>query len=89
VKGKRDNTEKQNLYSQLSEKIFLAFSRNLKLIWCRERYVMCCMRKVRIGMAWWRLTIWNMRGSRGEVEKGNVHYVRDKKMPYTAPKLQI
>jgi hypothetical protein len=42
----------------------------MKQEWEREEYIDCCNRNERRGMAWWRLGIRKLRGSRKGVEKG-------------------
>jgi hypothetical protein len=58
------------MFSRLSEKILLVFYQEMKQEWKREEYTDCCNRNERRGMAWWRLGIWKLRGSRKGVEKG-------------------
>jgi hypothetical protein len=70
VKGSCNDIEKQNLFSRLSEKILLVFYQEMKQKWVREEHIDCCNRNERRGMAWWRLGIWKLRGSRKSVEKG-------------------
>jgi hypothetical protein len=38
----------------------------------REEFIDFCNRNERRGMAWWRLGIWKLRGSRKGVEKRNM-----------------
>jgi hypothetical protein len=70
VKGRCDDIEGQNLFLRLYEKISLVFYQEMKQEWGREEYIDCCNRNDRRGMAWWRLGIWKLRGSRKGVEKG-------------------
>jgi hypothetical protein len=70
VKGRCYDIERQNLFSRLSEKISLVFYQEMKQEWGREEYIDCCNRYERRCMAWWRLGIWKLRGSRKGVEKG-------------------
>jgi hypothetical protein len=53
----------------MSEKILLVFYQEMKHKWGREEYIDCCNRNERRGMAWCRLGIWKLRGSRKGVEK--------------------
>jgi hypothetical protein len=46
----------------VSEKISLVFYKEMKLKCNKEEYVNCCCRKERIGIAWWRIGIWKLRG---------------------------
>jgi hypothetical protein len=62
-------TLKQNLFLRLSEKIPFAFYQEMKQERGREEYI-DCNRNDRRSMAWWRLGIWKLRGSRKGVEKG-------------------
>jgi hypothetical protein len=68
VKGRCNDIEKQNLFSSLSEKISLVFYKEMKQEWGREEYIDCCNSNERRCMAWWRLGIWKLRGSRKGVE---------------------
>jgi hypothetical protein len=70
VKGRCDDIERQNLFSRMSEKISLVFYQEMKQEWDREEFIVYCNRNERRGMAWWRLGIWKLRGSRKGVEKG-------------------
>jgi hypothetical protein len=70
VKGRCDDIEKQNLFSRLSEKISLVFYQEMKQEWGRKEYNDRCNSNERRGMAWWRLGIWKLRGSRKGAEKG-------------------
>jgi hypothetical protein len=42
----------------------------MKLLWDREDYVMCGSRNDRMGIAWFRAGIWNLRGIRKGLEVG-------------------
>jgi hypothetical protein len=46
------------------------FYQEMKQEWGREGYTDYCDRNERTGMAWWRLGIWKLRGSRKGGEKG-------------------
>jgi hypothetical protein len=51
--------------------------------WGREEFIDCCNSNERTGMAWWRLGIWKLRGSRKGVEKGTCSLCLGKKIPNT------
>jgi hypothetical protein len=42
----------------------------MKQEWAREKYIVCCTRKERSGLAWFKTDIWKLRGMRKGVEKG-------------------
>jgi hypothetical protein len=51
----------------------------MKLLWAREEYVMCCSRKDRSGIAWFRAGIWKLRGTRKGSENGRCPLCNEKK----------
>jgi hypothetical protein len=57
------------MFAKISE-ISLTDYVDIKRIWGREEYIMCCSRDERRGRAWWRLGIWKLKDCRGEVRKG-------------------
>jgi hypothetical protein len=42
----------------------------MKLRYSKDDYVNCWSRKERVGVAWWRLEIWKLRGIRRGLERG-------------------
>jgi hypothetical protein len=52
------------------EKISLEFYKKIMQRWRKEAKVNCCYGNERIGIEWWRVGIWKMRGIRKGFEKG-------------------
>jgi hypothetical protein len=65
-----NDIERQNFFSNISEKRSLIFYRDMKLLWDRGDYVMCGSRNDRMGTAWFRAGIWELRGIRKGSEIG-------------------
>jgi hypothetical protein len=42
----------------------------MKQEWAREEYIVCCTRDERSGLAWFKTSIWKLRGMRKGFEKG-------------------
>jgi hypothetical protein len=70
VKERCNDIERQIFFANLSEKRSLIFYRDMKLLWDKEHYVMCGSRNDRMGIAWFRASIWKWRGIRKGLEIG-------------------
>jgi hypothetical protein len=68
VKERCNDIERQIFFTNLSEKRSLIFYRDMKLLWDREDYVMCCSTIDIMGIAWFRAGIWKLRGVRRVLE---------------------
>jgi hypothetical protein len=42
----------------------------LKSSWEKKLYVEACAQEVRIGIGWWKMGIWKVKGVRGNTEQG-------------------
>jgi hypothetical protein len=47
----------------------------VKCEWGKKWYIDKCTRKERIGVTWWKVGIWKLKGIRGGLEKGRCPYV--------------
>jgi hypothetical protein len=70
IKARCNDIERQNLFSRIKEKRSLIFYSEMKQEWAREKYISCCRRIERSGLAWFKTGIWKLRGMRKGSEKG-------------------
>jgi hypothetical protein len=70
IKQTSNDIEEQNVFASVGEKRSLIFYCEMKVIWAREEYVMCCISKDRSGIASFKAGIWNLRGMRKGLENG-------------------
>jgi hypothetical protein len=52
INGRCNHTERQNLFSKMSEKISLVFYQEMKHKWGREECIKYCSRNERNGLVW-------------------------------------
>jgi hypothetical protein len=62
--------ERQNVFSNIIERIYLVFYREMKRKWGKESYVDECTRKGIMGIAWPEAGIRKLRGIRRGFERG-------------------
>jgi hypothetical protein len=63
-------TERQNIFSNISKKVYLLFYFEMKHESGKMSYTDECTRKDRIGTTWLKAGIWKLRGLRRELERG-------------------
>jgi hypothetical protein len=69
IKERCNDIERQNLSANIKEKKPLIFYTEMKQEWAREKYIVCCTRNTRSGLAWFKTGIWKLRGMRKGFEK--------------------
>jgi hypothetical protein len=52
------------------EKRLLVFYNELKNNWAKKLYIEACSQEARTGIRWWKMSIWKLKGVRGNIEQG-------------------
>jgi hypothetical protein len=68
IKERRNDTERQNLFTN-KEKRPLIFYSEMKQEWVREEHIVCCTRNERRWLTWFMTGIWKLREMREGFEK--------------------
>jgi hypothetical protein len=69
-----NDSERQNLFLIISEKMSLALYQEMKQKCGREEYIKLCSRNERNGLAWMKAGVWKLRGIRRGWEKEHAPY---------------
>jgi hypothetical protein len=70
IKERCNDTERQNLFANISEDMSFIFYSDMQLEVGCEEYTVCCIRNERSGLAWFKTGIWKMREMRKGYENG-------------------
>jgi hypothetical protein len=70
IKQRYNDIERQNLFANIKEKRSLILYSEMGQEWTREEYIVCCTRKERSELAWFKTGIWKPRVMRKGLEKG-------------------
>jgi hypothetical protein len=70
IRERCNDTERQNIFSDLNVKISFTFYCKMKYEWGKVSYIDKCTRKERMGIIWLNAGIWKLRGIRRRFERG-------------------
>jgi hypothetical protein len=70
IRERCNDTERQNIFSDVNVKISVIFYCEMKYEWGKESYIDKCTRKERMGIIWPKAGIWKLRGIGRGFERG-------------------